>query len=283
MEPGETWAYRARGIDPLVEVRVVRTGTQKPPRVLVHFVDDKFEGREEWVPPIRLKVPWNEVDDLRASEQRWNRIHASGLDRDDPREDAASEAFELLIDEEVAAIEYRSGGAIRIAQPETLANRLKLTIEQLTGHPDAFVEDDVVIAPWEVTELVVRTAARQTPEPILERVRADEQKAHYEAIHGRYLSRTRGKEIYSPPEHCIEFDNDYLKPRRDILRSWCAVEAVERFDELQELRKEIKRVGDIAQQAITALQHAGHTSIASGLQRQLGTPVEMLRIDQADA
>ncbi|BAS11745.1 hypothetical protein AHiyo8_00480 [Arthrobacter sp. Hiyo8] len=51
MEPGESWAYRGRGVDPLVEVRVVRQGTQKPARVLVRFVSDEFEGKEEWVPP----------------------------------------------------------------------------------------------------------------------------------------------------------------------------------------------------------------------------------------
>jgi hypothetical protein len=58
VEPGERWAYRARQVDELVEVRVLRLGTQKPARVLVRFVDDAFEGREEWVPPARLKVPW---------------------------------------------------------------------------------------------------------------------------------------------------------------------------------------------------------------------------------
>ncbi|GAB3264389.1 hypothetical protein [Arthrobacter pigmenti] len=56
MDTGESWAYRARGVDPLVEVRVVHEGTQKPARVLVHFVADEFEGREERGPPARLKV-----------------------------------------------------------------------------------------------------------------------------------------------------------------------------------------------------------------------------------
>ena len=86
--------------------------------------------------------------------------------------------------------------------------------------------------------------------------------------------------MYVSPEHSIEFDNDYLKPRREVLRSWCGVEAVERFDELVELRKEIKRVGDVAQSAITALRATGHASQASQLERELGTPVEMLRADQ---
>lgn len=64
VEPGESWAYRARGVDLLVEVVVVCVGTRKPARVLVRFVDDEFEGREQWVPPVRLKVPWSEVADI---------------------------------------------------------------------------------------------------------------------------------------------------------------------------------------------------------------------------
>lgn len=187
---------------------------------------------------------------------------------------------ELLIDDEVASIGYRHGGATSISQPQVLADQLGLQVEQLTGHPDSFVEDGVVIAPWEITELVVRTAARQNPEPIMQRVWEGEQKARYEAIHGHYLSTSRGKDMYISPEHSIEFDNDYLKPRREVLRSWCGVEAVERFDELVELRKEIKRVGDVTQSAITALRAADHASQASQLERKLGTPVEMLRTDQ---
>ena len=97
MEPGEPWAYRARQVDPLVEVVVVRLGMQKPARLLVRFVADEFEGREEWVPPARLKVPWSGVEEFRAREERWDRIYAGGPGRDDPREDAAGEVFELLI------------------------------------------------------------------------------------------------------------------------------------------------------------------------------------------
>lgn len=74
MKPGKSRAYRARQVDPLVDVSVVRLGAQKPARVLVRFVDDEFEGREDWVPPARLKVPWSEVEEYRAREERWNRL-----------------------------------------------------------------------------------------------------------------------------------------------------------------------------------------------------------------
>jgi hypothetical protein len=49
-----------------------------------------------------------------------------------------------------------------------------------------------------------------------------------------------------------------------------------------ELRKEIRRVGDLAQAAIDALRSAGRASEASRLQRKLGTPVEMLRVEDAE-
>lgn len=74
-EPDEVWAYRARGVDPLTPVRVVRHGQNTPPRVLIHFVDEQMEGREEWVPPARLKVPWAEVDDFIAVEARWQAVY----------------------------------------------------------------------------------------------------------------------------------------------------------------------------------------------------------------
>ncbi|MFZ2624720.1 MAG: hypothetical protein WAX29_05695 [Propionibacterium sp.] len=58
MEIGEHWGYRKRGTDPLVEVEILKIGTQKPARTLVGFVAEKFEGRQEWIPPSRLKVLW---------------------------------------------------------------------------------------------------------------------------------------------------------------------------------------------------------------------------------
>ena len=53
MEPGQTWAYRARKTEPLVAVEVVKIGANRPPKVFIQFVDDSFEGRQEWVPAGR--------------------------------------------------------------------------------------------------------------------------------------------------------------------------------------------------------------------------------------
>mgnify|MGYP003606116134 CR=1 FL=1 len=93
---GTTWAYRARSKDSLVEILVLKHGTKRPARVLVRFVDPSFEGREEWVPPSRLKVPWVDVDAFRAEEARWDAVVSLSRDGDTTETDAAHRVFDLL-------------------------------------------------------------------------------------------------------------------------------------------------------------------------------------------
>lgn len=280
MEPGESWAYRARGIDPLVEVHVVRQGVQKPARVLVRFVGDEFEGKEEWVPPARLKVLWSEAAEYQAREQRWSRVSSAGPDSEDPRHYAAGEILDEFLDSGLATFNYREGSSITIRLPDALAAKLGLRVEQFIDYPEAFIEDGAVIAPWPATELVARTVAEQNAKKILHRVKGEEKKAQFEAIHGRQRFGGRPDDFVSP-EIAEEVDQEFSAPVREVLRSWCGVENLERFEELAELRKEIRRVGDVAQRAISALRAHGQETLASELESDLGTPVEMLRVDHA--
>jgi hypothetical protein len=75
----------------------------------VRFVDERFEGRQEWVPPARLKVPWAAVGVFRQREARWDRIDKLGIG-DEPVSRAAEEVFEALIEHDIARIEYREAG-----------------------------------------------------------------------------------------------------------------------------------------------------------------------------
>jgi hypothetical protein len=110
-------------------------------------------------------------------EARWNRIDAAGLPPDDPREDAAQTVIDLLLGDDGAEIGYRESAAIRLRDPAVAAAKLCLDPGQLTGHPFAFTENEVLIAPWEVTELIVTTAARLNPGPVLEHVAQEERVA----------------------------------------------------------------------------------------------------------
>jgi len=93
---GEEWAYRARQQDEVTQVRIMRIGTNRPPRVLIRFMEDRFEGREEWVSPARLKTTWDKVDEWVADDQRWTAIRdASWRSREDPELRAAEMVLEV--------------------------------------------------------------------------------------------------------------------------------------------------------------------------------------------
>jgi hypothetical protein len=85
-EIGEPWAYRARAVDRLDEVEVVRFGAKAPPRVLVRFVAPEHEGREDWVPPGRLKVPWELQAAFLTHERQWAEVRAVAYLRETRRE-----------------------------------------------------------------------------------------------------------------------------------------------------------------------------------------------------
>jgi hypothetical protein len=277
---GQSWAYRARQVDDVVEVEVLKLGTQRPPRVLVRFVDERFEGRQEWVSPARLKTLWEFVDAFREWDAHWNRMFELGRGFDDPGDGAATEVFDALIPGEVARMEYREAAACRITDSARLCELTGLDPAVWAQCPDGFTEGADLVVPWPVTEQIAAAAARRNPTPILEAVHSEENEARHRAIHGqRSGGRGSDSDRVIPAEICIEVDNKHRKPRWVILRRWCGVEEVERFDELVELRKEIHRVGQIAEAAIAALRNAGRKADADQLARQLGTPVEMLRHD----
>lgn len=117
-------------------------GAQKPARVLVHFVDDVFEGQGR-VGAARPAEGFRGRISARSEivKSAWSLIEQAGLDEDDPRVDAAEQIFKLLFDNEEVSVWYNRGGALRVTVPEGLAAQLSLTTEQLTGHPLAFTEN----------------------------------------------------------------------------------------------------------------------------------------------
>ena len=78
------------------------------------------------------------------------------------------------------------------------------------------------------------------------------------------------------PATFVEYDNEYGRPVRDLLRAWCGAAAITERDELNALRQEIRRVGGVAEEAIEALRATGAKRDADRLSAKLGTPVEAL-------
>lgn len=281
---GEVYGYRARSIDDLVPVKVLKEGAKKPARVLVRFEDPAMEGREEWVPPARLKVYWSDVDDFRAEEARWNAVEALSPHQDSAEVYAAEQVCELLVDDDIAGLGYKDAH-LTVHDVAALAALARADPSFVTSHEAGFQVDDEgpVIVPWPVAVELVKKILVRDPDPVLSKVEQEEATARYEAIHGHEI-RTTGRNPWSgylSPEKYVEFDQDssYGAPKRALLRSW-AGEAAQRWDELVELRKEIKRVGEVAERAIEALRQHGHSGPADRLASELGMTVEMLRHGQ---
>ncbi|MGD7003760.1 hypothetical protein [Corynebacterium halotolerans] len=80
-------------------------------------------------------------------------------------------------------------------------------------------------------------------------------------------------------EDSPDIGTGHFKPSREPNRSRGHIGAAERFDELVELRKEIRRVADVAQMAIEALRQVGQSALADELSGKLGIPATMLQSD----
>ena len=274
--PGEAWAYRARQADALVEVVAMKIGSRRPFRVLVGFVDPSFEGLEEWVPPARLKVPWAEVEAFEAKERRWAAVLALFTEDHEREADAAGIVFERLIPDEVARVwDYRADGVVAIDDVVALAQLLGFDPVELHD-PVSFVEDGHLIVPWPVTRRIAMRATGLTPDPIMQYVEHEEADARHEATYGR-VYRQRGGPTHIEPEICISIDEEHGAPVRGILRSWCGAEAVDRWDELRELRLEVLRLGELVQAAADELRRHDARREADDIVQRLGIPVETLR------
>lgn len=276
-EPDEVWAYKAPGKDPLTPVRVVRHGSRKPPRILIAFEDDAMEGHTEWVPPGRLKVPWEEVDSYLADLARWQAVRELWPPNGGYEVLAAEDVFELLVPMAVASL---SNYCFEIRDAPALARLTGLPVEDLTDHEVSFEFDGALIAPWPVMLAVVKALCQQMPGRVLAEVDKEERKLQDELIHGFSWTRMReDRDVEREVAIVRETDEEGWRQSREVRRQWSGAEAVARWDELTELRKEIQRVGDVAEEAIETLRRRGHTGDAEQLTLTLGEKVEMLRTE----
>ncbi|MFG2825643.1 hypothetical protein ACGFX4_40215 [Kitasatospora sp. NPDC048365] len=282
MERGERWAHRVAPYKgPVNEVEVLKVGTQRPVRVKVRFVADEAEGREEWVPKARLRVPWEEKDAWLHRQDRWDALISDGPEDDQDTDFvAASLVFDTCPVTETVSMGWntRERGVLYIHDVPALASMLQVPQDLFTSDPRTFTDDDGTLnAPWPTTLAVAERIAAAHAAPLLAVLAEQEKQAQHDALYGRYYrGRGKGGGTHISPEICDEVDQKY-QPGRDLARQWCGTDATARLDELQALRAEVIRIGKLTEEAITALHTAGENRKADDLTRRLGVPLESLR------
>ncbi|MGK5695571.1 hypothetical protein ACSNOJ_22210 [Streptomyces sp. URMC 128] len=281
MEVGERWAYRAAPHHgPVQEVEVLKIGTKRPLRVRVRFLSEEAEGREEWVPPARLRILWHDKDAWLTREKQWSELTQDSPDDEDPEFRAVTTLYDEHLWEGIVSfgVNYRDRGLLYIEDVPALAALLDVSESFFRTDPRAFTDTaGVLTAPWPTTLAVARLLARTQADHLVTLLDKQERQARQAAIYGRYY-RGRGKNpgTYISPEICAEVDRSY-KPACDLLRQWCGIETTENFQELKALREEVLRIGKLMEQAIGRLRQAGQTKDADRLERELGIPLEVLR------
>jgi hypothetical protein len=266
--PGDRWAYRERGTDALAEVAIVRVGIKTPPRVRVRWVDDQFEGREDWVPPDRLKVPWPDRETFRAWEERWRAVREPADDVPEPVRYAADQVIGLLVAPEVATTGYNAqNGVIKIYDPDGLAAFLAIEGNELRSAPAAFEEEGALVASMTTLVRVAQRAAELHPDAVLLEVEREEADIRRAAVHGRSYGR-RGGHDWTEPEVCVRIETDFNMPRLAILREWCG-DDTRRHDEFVEIREEARRLARLVRSAIDVMGKAGLSPQASKLEKEL--------------
>lgn len=278
MQAGEEWVYRAKQSGSVTQVRVLRVGSSRPKRVLVRFLGDEFEGREEWVPPTRLKTTWDKVDEWVAEDSRWQAIYEDTRNWGDPELEAAEDVITQTIPRELAYPGFnRNVGLLFIEDISGLVRHLDLDIAILNESPASFqMKDDTWVVPFSVMLRIARRAASIFADKVFEHVEQDEQKARFKNIHGS----SHGGE-YIPPEICAKVDETYA-PARQLVREWCGKEAAAHVAELAALREEVFRLGKLIEKTISLLRDHD-SATAEALQRELGIPIETLRKAQRRA
>lgn len=265
----EVWAYRARRVDDLTPVRVLRRGIRKPPRVLVRFEDPSLEGLEQWVPPTRLKIRWDQADVFQAEQAQWSALEVLAPHRDSVEVRAASQVVELVVKKDVAEL-APDGSHLTIHDLEALSDVSGMPVAALIGHPDTLCRASDTIVPWPTALTLARALAQRHPAPILTSIDSEEARHRYEAVHGRhYPSRGAGNDWHISPETVRAIDTTAEQPRRALLKQWCGNIAVTQWGEVQGLRHTIRQISGVAEKAIQALHTAGATRTANQLTREL--------------
>jgi len=279
VDVGEVWAYRARRGDPLARVAVMRFGTGRPARVRVRFLDDEFEGKEEWVPPARLKVAWADAERWLAQEQRWLRVQdASSVVRDSAEHEASWMVLERVgVEEFLIGMESYRHAVLAIRDVAGFEAALGLVAADLTNGDGDFVDEDgAVVAAWPALREVARRAAALHADDLLGEFDRERQRWEQRAVYGEYYRSRSPDDGYIRPEICVEVDAEAAKAW-EVIRGWCGADAGGRLDELGALRAEVIRLGTLVEHAIDALRRGGATAYAAEVERELGVPVELLR------
>jgi hypothetical protein len=246
---------------------VTKVGTSKPERFKVLYVEDDFEGRTEWVSRAKLQCPWPVAGEWLAARGAWTAAAA-----DEPPPDDESEAVDRILDfllpRTIARREHLSSrrGLVTIVRPDLLADLAHVPVNQVVT--SGWWHDQVCTVPWTTTLALCENLVRANRSRVVSWLRGLESASVHGRTHGDYTGQ-REHRVFIPPGVFGENYDDYEREMFELLQGWLGLDLASREYELAATRRELDRVLEIAQSAVSALRASGQEKQAWALQRNL--------------
>ncbi len=173
---------------------------------------------------------------------------------------------------------YTQDECCTVQIPDLLAvcGRLGMDPDEVRREPLAFTIDGSFIGPWSLAVKIAKRVAELNAEAVMQMVMAEEERIELESVHGWTFTVGREREEHWVPPERLRDRHTKRLVELNIVREWCGREIIERLDELEALRAEVQRLGQLVERAIVELRRCGQDAIASTMESDLGVPVSRL-------
>jgi hypothetical protein len=261
-------------------VELVKEGPPRSQKVKVRWLDGDYEDLEEWVPRVRLVVPWDEKEALLEDERRmFVALEASGDVYGTATYRAVETVYFAIPQEAGAEVWFGLKAAERtllsIDDLDAVATRLGLDAEALLDEQCSYVDRfGEYKASFGVAVKVAKHCCERFSREVLRYLRAEEEEVRRELISGNFevsSSWWTDNEVF---RERAEAGLKELRPIFAIVRGWCGQEAAEEFHEVIALRQEVDGLQGVVKNLAKWLKDAGHPQKAALVLKDMGSTHE---------
>lgn len=234
----------------------------------VRWLDGEYDGLDQWVPEVRLVVPWEEAADLVRDEDQLLRLRAL---QPDPPEKAIADAvstvwFATAEDNVFFDVRDRRPLELTVVHVEDRDDAIQPLIDDLLGSPGAYVDSAGDLHVGQVAAIQVAVhLARRWPERVLAYAEREVERLRVAVRTGWYES-----ELHDDGGFRVDKDKcrQWLEEKEAtaaVIRQWCGAGVVDAYDEVSDLRGEVDRLGRLLEDTARWLRQAGHPQKAAAL------------------
>jgi hypothetical protein len=282
---GRRFAYREKKTsygEPVRPVDIVKDGPPGSNKVRARWLDGEYEGLEEWVPWVRVLVPWEEAEAFLRDERReLEALEASEGSLGRITWEAVVEVFDSLMDaipawedegQQISIYWQREGeGLLLIHNFEAIAPELGLDPEVLLAEPHAYVDRfGSYNATLQTALWVAKHCCRHFGQHVLRKVRATEDALRTAAVTGYYSPPGRTQDTHRMHPDQIVAEWHAKEPIFTLVREWCGVPPAESLDLARGAAAEVERLGNIIEDTAQWMRQRKYHRKAKELLRELG-------------